>query len=212
MESWVEVAVTQAPDAPRTVVLNIRDISARKSAETQLEQVSRELEALAHTDALTGAANRRSFDLSLEAEWRRASRDRKPLALLLFDVDFFKRLNDQHGHPAGDEVLRRLALQLRNHARRPGDLHARYGGEEFALILPATGAGAAVQIAEDVRRGFSACFADRPELASSVSVGVAVAPDDAASTVELLQHADQALYRAKALGRDRSVRWQRPAA
>ncbi|QJW83222.1 GGDEF domain-containing protein [Ramlibacter terrae] len=108
-------------------------------------------------------------------------------------------------------MLKRLAAQLRNHARRPGDLHARYGGEEFALVLPATGADAAMNIGNGVRRAFAQCFADRPELATTVSVGVAVAPEDAASPAELLEHADAALYRAKAQGRDRCVRWERDA-
>jgi diguanylate cyclase (GGDEF)-like protein len=209
---WVEITVAQAPYAPATAVLTLRDINARKQAELQLQQASRELEAMAHTDALTGAANRRSFDIGLGAEWRRTRREGRPLALLLFDVDYFKRLNDSHGHPAGDEVLKRLAVQLRNHARRPGDLSARYGGEEFALILPSTGAEAALRIGDSVRRAFRECFADRPELATTVSAGVAVAPEDAASPAELLLHADAALYRAKAQGRDRCVLWRRDAA
>lgn len=209
---WVEITIVRPPPGAPTIVVALRDISARKAAELQLQQASRELETLAHTDALTGAANRRSFDASLETEWRRAQRDGRPLALLLFDLDNFKQLNDRHGHPAGDEVLRRLAVQLRAHARRPGDVHARFGGEEFALILPATGADAALGIGDSVRRGLGASFDDRPELAATASVGIAVAPQDADSPAALLLHADQALYRAKALGRDRCVKWDRSLA
>ncbi|NML44614.1 diguanylate cyclase [Ramlibacter sp. G-1-2-2] len=206
-ERWVEIRLTTAPPGGGTELLNLRDISARKAAELQLEQAGRELEALALTDPLTGAANRRAFDQGLQAEWRRCQRDGKPLVLLLFDIDFFKRLNDEHGHPAGDEALRRLAACLRGRARRPGDLAARFGGEEFAVILPATPGEGAVQIANHVREDFVASFADRPEQARTVSVGVAVAPADAGSAAQLLQRADDALYRAKAQGRDRCVRW-----
>ncbi|MEI7894800.1 MAG: diguanylate cyclase, partial [Myxococcales bacterium] len=112
----------------------------RKVAERTraLEAANHQLEALSATDGLTGIANRRCFDDSLLAEWRRAARSRQPLALAMLDVDWFKRYNDSYGHQAGDECLRTIAALLQAHARRISDLTARYGGEEFAFIAPGT--------------------------------------------------------------------------
>ncbi|WP_408647752.1 diguanylate cyclase [Xanthobacter dioxanivorans] len=101
------------------------------------QEVEEQLEVLAVTDQLTGLPNRRAFDLALASEMQRAARHRTPLAVLLIDVDHFKRINDRHGHGVGDVVLTRVARQLARSIRRPGDFAARYGGEEFvAICLP----------------------------------------------------------------------------
>lgn len=176
----------------------------------QLTRANALLEKLSSEDALTGLANRRAFDLRLEAEWARARRGGEPLSLLMMDIDFFKRYNDHYGHPAGDVCLQRVAAVLDAHARRPADLVARVGGEEFAVLLPGAGTAAAVQLAERMRQAVAA--AEIPHAASgaaghvTASFGVAsLVPDGGQPPQALLAAADAALYRAKEEGRNRVV-------
>src|SRR5262245_15318680 len=127
----------------------------RKNAELalsniQLERANRMLHQLSYLDGLTGIANRRHFEESLEQEWRRSTRAGSPLSLLMADIDHFKALNDACGHQFGDDCLRKVAETLGESLKRAGDLAARYGGEEFAVLLPGTDAEGAVAIAEDV--------------------------------------------------------------
>ena len=117
----------------------------------EARRVDREhLLQMAFTDALTGLANRRSYDEALEREWRRCARSGTPLSLLMLDVDFFKIYNDAYGHIAGDGCLKQIARAVAGCAKRPGDLAARYGGEEFAVILPETTAEEAMAVAEEI--------------------------------------------------------------
>ena len=163
-----------------------------------------QLDRLASTDHLTGLWNRRAFEEHLGAEVERAARHSRPMSLLVIDVDRFKHINDTHGHPVGDRVLVEIAARLRA-ASRAGEIVARIGGEEFASILPETDAEGALAAAARLR----AAITERPfpEVGSlTVSAGVcdlADAPDAA----ELFRLADVALYRAKAEGRDRAVRY-----
>ena len=150
------------------------------------------------TDGLTGIANRRHFDTSLQRQIGRAARTREPASLLLLDIDHFKQLNDTQGHQAGDDVLRRLAQVLRDHAR-VNDIPARYGGEEFALILAGCGADDAVGIAERLRQTVS------DTLGVTVTVGVATFPVHAVGEDDLVRAADLALYEGKHSGRNRVV-------
>lgn len=158
----------------------------------------------ARTDALTGLLNRRAFDENLAAcmaQWRD---QRLPVSLLLIDVDRFKQLNDQHGHPAGDAALEWLAKKVRQTVRE-SDLAARYGGEEFAVILPAVDAAEAVKLAERLREAIAAeplvHSGKAIRLTASIGVATAMAHD---SPTAITLRADHALYAAKQNGRNRS--------
>lgn len=157
--------------------------------------------ALARTDGLTGLANRRCFDETLQAEWNRARRQGTPLALFMVDIDDFKRYNDAEGHRAGDRCLQAVAAVFQSHARRAGDLAARYGGEEFVLVLPNTPAPDAARLAESLRAAVEA-----RRCGVTVSVGAASrVPGEDERAESLLGEADRALYRAKETGKNRVV-------
>ncbi len=163
------------------------------------------LEKLALTDPLTDLANRRAFQEALEAEVSRVGRHGRPASLLFLDLDHFKRVNDDHGHAVGDEVLAGFAQVLKRGCRR-GDLAARIGGEEFAVLLPTTGRLPAALVAERIRRATQAHPLGRTvQAAVTVSVGVSSTedPPGPVGAAELLVRADEALYRAKAEGRNR---------
>nr|WP_224770909.1 sensor domain-containing diguanylate cyclase [Pseudomonas sp. FEN] len=170
-------------------------------------RAEQELAELAATDALTGLANRRALDETLQREWARAQRAGKPLSLLMIDADHFKAFNDRHGHPAGDEALRRLARVIVDNIRRPGDMAARYGGEEFAAVLPETDAQGALNLAQKIRTAMAAQAPfNGDQQPISVSIGASTASPPGEGTLEqLLNKADQALYQAKHEGRDRVV-------
>src|SRR3954451_17766087 len=160
----------------------------------------------ARTDALTGLLNRRGFQELMEVETERALRSSRPLAIIVGDLDHFKHLNDRFGHAAGDLALRRFA-DIALQASRRIDAVARIGGEEFALLLPDTEQHAAYLLAERLRRAVKEPTASRAGEAElpTVSFGVASFPTHAADAAALMHSADQALYAARAMGRDRSV-------
>ncbi|HEV2826209.1 MAG TPA: diguanylate cyclase [Pyrinomonadaceae bacterium] len=163
-------------------------------------------EEAAYTDHLTGAANRRRFDQQLELEIDRAARYAHPLCLLLLDIDDFKKINDEFGHIAGDEVINHLAKILQEGVRAP-DLAARIGGDEFAVLLVETSLDKGLEVADRLRQMIKA--SDFPTAGSgtlkiTVSVGIAESPSDERTTPEVLaRRADAALYEAKREGRDR---------
>lgn len=205
--AWVETTTRTLRDPttgqPTEIILVMRDVAERQALQRRLE-----LEAT--TDGLTGLANRRAFDETLEREWARAVRADTELSLILLDVDQFKRFNDRYGHPAGDACLRDVARAVRNVVQRPGDVAARYGGEEIAIILPRTPAAGAAKVAEALRlavQGLDVAHADSPCGVLTVSVGVATASGPVGLTIAmpdgLLIGADGALYRAKNNGRNR---------
>lgn len=179
--------------------------SRADQALVKLEDANQRLLALATTDALTGAANRRQYGDRAVVEVARALRKEFPLALLALDVDHFKRVNDAHGHPAGDAVLKAFVGLIQTLVR-PSDLVARTGGEEFKILLPDTGLEEAVVIAERVRERVAAMevrpHIDAAPLRVTVSIGCALLVGDMASTEAV---ADERLYRAKAQGRNRVV-------
>jgi len=166
------------------------------------------LHQLAHTDRLTGIANRLMFDTVLEQELKRAQRGDACLSLILLDVDYFKKFNDRYGHLAGDSCLRGVGRVLAEQVIRAGDLAARYGGEEFAVILPNTDRGGAVAVAERIRLELLAldiAHADAPSGVLSASFGVAtVAAGQEAQLrpADLVARADARLYEAKHGGRN----------
>ncbi|MGE0383668.1 MAG: GGDEF domain-containing protein [Gammaproteobacteria bacterium] len=192
------------------------ELNARLAAELETQRRNaREIrhawetaERLSTIDPLTGIANRRSFDTAVALEWARAARGGSQLALVMIDIDFFKRFNDRHGHPAGDECLQRVATVIQRGARRPGDMAARYGGEEFALLLQGTGAEDAVVRAETLRAQIEAmgiAHGDSPcGPAVTASFGVAACrPAVDGDAAALVAAADAALYEAKHAGRNR---------
>jgi diguanylate cyclase (GGDEF)-like protein len=175
---------------------------ALEEANAHLAKAIETLHRISTIDGLTEVANRRLFDETLALEWRRAARTRRPISLLLVDIDHFKRYNDEHGHQAGDEGLRAVARTLQGAVHRAADCVARYGGEEFAVLLPETENDHARQIAELIRSRVEGL-----ETSVTVSIGVAtLLPDrEGSQQEELVTKADAALYAAKDQGRNRVV-------
>ncbi len=201
-ESMFEARVA---DRLRLLALHVEAEKATREAAWERER-NAELEALARTDALTKLHNRRHVDEFFATELSRARRYGRPLSLALLDIDYFKAVNDQHGHEAGDQVLVELARRLQGRLRGH-DVAARWGGEEFCVILPDTDAEGARTV---VARLFDAVRAQPFEtragsLPITVSVGVTSLHAEDSSIDDLLRRADEALYRAKRTGRDRVI-------
>lgn len=189
---------------PRVYVLSMRDITGRKVLEERLS-------ALAMTDTLTGLWNRRAFDQALRREWKHAARDESQLSLLLLDLDRFKLLNDQFGHPLGDECLITVASAISDTVRA-SDIVCRWGGDEMAIILPGTDHAGAVRAADKVRAAVEVLrFRVRKNadewvsVTASVGVATAISQPDGSVTMpqNLLLAADKALYKAKHDGQNR---------
>lgn len=209
-------ADTQRPQRLTEFVALFRQLREREQQIEKLnranQQLAAEAEALRQqslTDALTGIANRRSFDETLRREWQRACREQTPLALLLIDIDHFKAYNDVLGHQHGDHVLQQTAQALQAALKRPGDRVARYGGEEFAVILPNTDPNGAVQVALQLSAAVAglglphpatSCRHGRLSVSQGLSACLPLAKFDCLS--DLLAAADAALYRTKKAGRD----------
>jgi diguanylate cyclase (GGDEF)-like protein len=178
-----------------------------------LEKKQQELSYLATHDALTGLRNRRAFLQEAEHELSRALRYPCETGILVADLDHFKRVNDQHGHPGGDAVLRHFATVLKAQLR-DSDIAARLGGEEFIVLLPGTGAAGATAVAEKVRQAIESApvFFEGERIEVTVSLGVSSLPPHSACTIEALYgQADQALYAAKTNGRNRVMHLEPPS-
>ncbi|MFA7535921.1 MAG: diguanylate cyclase [Desulfuromonadales bacterium] len=191
-----------------------RQRSLLENLMAELAVKNRQLEILSRRDDLTGVANRRNFNDTLDLELRRAARSNASLSLLLCDIDYFKAYNDHFGHLAGDDCLRRIGFLMQRLFRRAGDLAARYGGDEFAVILADTAAEEAFELGEDLR---SAMLAEKIEQVPNVgselvtlSIGIITVEDFNDQTAEwLTAQADEALYLSKKKGRNcvSLVRW-----
>jgi diguanylate cyclase (GGDEF)-like protein len=194
----------------------VEQITLRTTAEEEARHtgeallgLNRTLEKLAMQDGLTGLANRRQFDTALQNELSRATRSASSLALIMIDVDHFKKYNDIYGHLAGDECLRQISRVIQSAEGRSGDLAARYGGEEFALLLPSTDVSGALKVAEDIRKTIHELKIRHDgnfKGVVTISAGVnALEPvTDADTPASLIRVADEALYAAKSSGRDQS--------
>ncbi len=181
------------------------DITMRKQAEAALEQKNQALTALVMVDGLTQVANRRAFDECLARAW--ADRTNAPLSLILCDIDFFKRYNDNYGHQQGDTCIKRVAQTLKKAVKRRPDLVARYGGEEFAIILPNTTTEGAKHVAQNIQTAIQSLEIEHLYSAVSnyitISLGIATTAVRLESSPDnLIAAADQGLYRAKSNGRD----------
>jgi diguanylate cyclase (GGDEF)-like protein len=170
----------------------------------EIQALQLKLSEQANRDPLTGLYNRRYLDVTITRELDRCKREGQTLSLMLIDVDHFKQINDLHGHPAGDEVLKKLALMLQT---RSTDVVCRYGGEEFLLLLPNMSQTMALARAEQFRKNFEATvfLFGTQQVQVTVSAGIASYPGQGLTPDALIRAADQALYQAKALGRNRVV-------
>jgi diguanylate cyclase (GGDEF)-like protein len=196
----IELSVSYLPEPEPRLVLVMRDLTRYKA---ECEQ----LRLQASTDALTGLANRRAFDEQLQHHWQQCTATKRPLSVVIIDIDFFKQFNDRYGHIQGDACLRKVAGAIVQAMPVDAKLAARYGGEEFALILPHHNEIRAQQVARDVQHAVRQLqFTDvglPASLSVSVSQGIATELNGQYRTsMALLCAADTALYRAKADGRD----------
>jgi two-component system chemotaxis family response regulator WspR len=227
----VKAIVTQVDDTQNMVMESIGmivDLTERVRYEAEIERMNKtlremnfelensnfQLQKLSVTDALTGVANRRGFEQFLEKEWILAKQYRHSLAIIILDIDFFKKYNDLYGHQAGDQCLARIAITIRASLKRTTDLVSRYGGEEFTVVLPATDLDGVMRVAEDIRKNIEELHIEHADSTVSqyvtVSLGVCFI-----ETVELLKHqeqilahADKALYKSKSKGKNQTTLYQ----
>ena len=181
---------------------------ALEESKAKLAEANRTLQKLSSLDGLTGIANRRNFDETLNKEWNRAMRSEKSIGLLMLDIDFFKLYNDHYGHQGGDDCLKKVVKGLDSAIHRETDFLARYGGEEFSGILPDTDLNGSVKVAEEMRLAIKDLRIEHAKSTVSdlvsVSIGVsAIIPQQGTDPKILIGAADQALYKAKEDGRDR---------
>jgi diguanylate cyclase (GGDEF)-like protein len=200
----ISASSLDATNSEADVVLVLRDVTDRRKTEHDLLQAQEELVRLAHTDYLTGIHNRRFFMQRLGEEIERIRRHGSQLSVLLFDLDFFKKVNDQCGHHAGDLILKSVA-DVSMDVKRVTDIAARIGGEEFALLLPETDQTGAVQMAQRLRQSIAKIHhptTDAQKIRVTASIGVATVSALSQDLENVLNHADDALYKAKHSGRN----------
>lgn len=204
---WYHYVVVKLGDG---IAVTVRDITERKETELALQEANDKLEKLVNLDGLTNIANRRHFGAYLDLEWNRHQREQDPIALIMIDIDYFKRYNDHNGHQCGDDCLIRVAQTIAQVPQRPTDLVARYGGEEFAVILSNTDSDGALRIAEKIQLAIAtlAIPHEKSEVGDRITLSIGIASIVPASTQEanvLIRHTDQALYTAKGEGRNRTI-------
>jgi len=181
-------------------------VKLRVGNQIRMLEYINEIERMSMNDVMTGLPNRRSFDERLSMEWKRALRIGHPISILVIDIDFFKKYNDTHGHLNGDIILREVAKAIKQTTNRPGDFTARWGGEEFIVLLPDTDSKGAAEIAEQIRKNIEntrVILNDGSVTRACVSVGVNThVPNPVYSIDKFIHYADDALYSAKANGRN----------
>jgi len=201
-----------------TVVIVIIASHYIHSVLLQLQTTQQALQDQADTDQLTKLANRRAFERSFKTEWRRTTREEKPLSLLMIDVDNFKKYNDDNGHQAGDDCLKAISSKIKSTVRRPGDLAARHGGEEFAVLLPSTDMEGAMVVAERLRDSIEQITIPNSSSSNNkvtVSIGVSSCKpvfqrnqdegQDVVYPAMLMKSADYAMYQAKQKGKNQVI-------
>ena len=192
------------------------EINRRKAREKELNEIAYQLKDLNQVltrmsliDSLTGVANRRAFDQTLDQEFKRGKRNEKPISVLIFDVDYFKSFNDTYGHQAGDHCLKCVASEVQQAIRRPGDMLSRYGGEEFAIVLPDTDSKGAIVIGQKMLTSVAnldiihEASSVAPTVTISVGAATQVSYQVESDPMSLLKKADEALYKAKRSGRNK---------
>jgi two-component system, cell cycle response regulator len=202
-QDW-EIKFLQKLTSQVTIAIQQSQICGR------LQTANQKLQELAILDGLTNIFNRRYFDLVLNKEWQRLTREQKPLSLILFDVDHFKAYNDVYGHQQGDICLHKIAQILQKSTRRPADMAARYGGEEFAIILPNTDIKGALFIAKNIKQELAQKQLPHPKSSVSkyvtCSMGISsIVPNSQQSVHQMIEIADKLLYQAKNAGRNQII-------
>ncbi|ADG93255.1 serine/threonine protein kinase [Arcobacter nitrofigilis DSM 7299] len=187
----------------------LQENEERKKVELKLQEAIEKLDLLSRTDSLTSINNRRAFDECLEKNFEQAKRDKKPISLMICDVDFFKKYNDFYGHQKGDDCLIKVAQTLKESLKRPNDSVSRYGGEEFAIILPDTNKIGAIKIANEIHNNLnkSKIIHEKSEVSKYLTISIGVSTIEKFNTYDtkqLINSADKALYDAKKSGRNQT--------
>ncbi len=211
---WLETVAkaVRIENQLESILLVTRDITSRQEQAIALEESNQMLQRLSMLDGLTEIPNRRYFDIKLSEEWNNSKRMGIPLSIILLDIDYFKKYNDEYGHLEGDDCLRKVANLLTTTLKRPRDFVARYGGEEFVVILPETDPDGAMTVAEHLRSNIRA--ENIPHIKSKIDDNVTVSlgcstmvATEVNTPEELMEMADKALYKSKQSGRNRVTRF-----
>ncbi|MEW6570403.1 MAG: diguanylate cyclase [Nitrospirota bacterium] len=208
LQMWVEIYTYPIFDKDRmvwSVIEYTRDVTQRKKAEAERDILIERLQHLSHTDDLTGLLNRRALLERLEEEANRAKRYGSALALIICDIDYFKKINDTYGHDTGDKALQIISSLIKESLRN-SDIMGRYGGDEFFLILPETSIEGAMEMAERIRlivRDYRLRLDRNMSVKTTVSLGIAEFDPDKENIKDFVKRADNALYLAKDKGRNR---------